>query len=138
MSDSLSFFEDTAAVPHRILVAKELADIFRLLAHPDRVRLIEELGAGECDVNTLHDRLDIPATRVSQHLSVLRAYRIVEERRDGRHHFYHLTQPDIARWIVDGMRFLESRIGDGAENRAAIDAARRLWAPSDPKTLPSN
>ena len=34
-------------MPNRVLIARELADLFKLLAHPDRIRLIEELGAGE-------------------------------------------------------------------------------------------
>lgn len=120
--------ERGSIVPSRVFVAKELAEIFKLLSHPDRIRIVEELGGGECDVNSLHARLDLPATRVSQHLAVLRAYRLVEERRDGRHHYYHLTQPGLARWIVDGMKFLESRVVGDPDGRAAIDVARRLWA----------
>ena len=35
-------------MPSRQIVAKELSEIFKILANPDRVRIIEELGAGEC------------------------------------------------------------------------------------------
>ncbi len=97
-------------MPTRQLVAKELAEVFKIIAHPDRVRLIEELRAGEKDVNTLVKLLDLPGPRVSQHLSLLRAHRIVEERREGRHHFYHLIQPEIADWIVEGLDFIEGRM----------------------------
>ena len=69
-------------MPSRILVAKELGEIFKVLAHPDRIRLIEELRAGEKDVNTLSERLELPSPRVSQHLSLLRLHRIVAERRE--------------------------------------------------------
>ncbi|MFT6116352.1 MAG: hypothetical protein ACJARY_001957, partial [Candidatus Azotimanducaceae bacterium] len=34
-------------MPDRQLVAKELADIFKIVAHPDRIRIIEELRTGE-------------------------------------------------------------------------------------------
>ena len=88
-------------MPSRQVVARELADIFKVVAHPDRIRLIEELRIGEKDVNTLMLALELPGPRVSQHLSLMRAHRIVEERRDGRHHFYHLTQPEIAGWIIE-------------------------------------
>ena len=71
-------------MPSRVVIAKELSEIFKLLSHPDRIRIIEELAGDECDVNTLHERLDLPATRVSQHLALLRAHRVVEERREGR------------------------------------------------------
>jgi len=40
-------------MPDRKVVAKELADIFKITANPDRIRMIEELRAGEKDVNTL-------------------------------------------------------------------------------------
>ena len=112
-------------MPSRIVVAKELAEIFKLISHPDRIRLIEELGGQEKDVNSLAESLALPNARVSQHLSLLRAHRIVEERRDGRHHFYRLVQPDLAEWIVDGLTFIEGRIS--AVDRSKIRAAKRLW-----------
>ena len=40
-------------MPDRQIVSKELADLFKIIAHPDRIRIIEELGHGEKDVNTL-------------------------------------------------------------------------------------
>jgi len=112
-------------MPNRMIVAKELAEIFKLLAHPDRIRLVEELRNGERDVNSLASALDIPASRVSQHLALLKANRLVEERRDGRHHFYHLTQPEIASWIVEGIDFLECRMAGAS--KLQIKSARRLW-----------
>ena len=96
-------------MPDRQVVAKELAEIFKIIAHPDRIRIIEELGSGEKDVNTLLDHLDLPGPRVSQHLGLMRAHRIVEERREGRHHYYHLIQPGIANWIVEALSFVEGR-----------------------------
>lgn len=113
-------------MPHRALVARELADVFRLVAHGDRIRLIEELRQSECDVNTLADRLDLPPSRISQHLSLLRAHRLVEERREGRHHFYRLSQPEIARWITDGIAFLENRAGQTPVGK--LREVRELWS----------
>ena len=106
-------------------MAKELAETFKIIAHPDRIRLIEELRADEKDVNTLSQILDLPGPRVSQHLSLMKAHRIVEERRDGRHHYYHLSQPEIADWIVDGLAFVEGRMT--GVSRSSINAARKLW-----------
>ena len=115
-------------MPSRQIVAKELAEIFKVIAHPDRIRLIEELRIEERDVNTLHERLELPAPRVSQHLALLRAHRIVEERREGRHVFYHLTQPSMADWIIDGANFIEMRASSGSENRKNVNKARKLWS----------
>jgi DNA-binding transcriptional ArsR family regulator len=113
-------------MPQRQLVAKELSEIFKILAHPDRIRIIEELRIDEKDVNTLVETLELPGPRVSQHLSLMRAHRIVEERRDGRHHFYHLTQPEIANWIIDGLNFVEGRMS--GVSKSAIKSARQLWS----------
>lgn len=113
-------------MPDRLVVAKELAEIFRVTAHPDRIRIIEELRAEEQDVNTLVERLDLPGPRVSQHLALMRAHRIVEERRDGRHHYYHLIQPEIANWIIEGLAFVEGRLN--GISKSTISTARELWA----------
>ncbi len=113
-------------MPHRVHVARELAEVFKLIAHPDRIRLIEELRNGECDVNSLALRLDLPPTRLSQHLSLLRAARIVEERRNGRQHLYRLAQPQIARWITDGLAFVEARAP--ASMAGDLREVRALWS----------
>ncbi|MFT6435276.1 MAG: DNA-binding transcriptional ArsR family regulator [Candidatus Azotimanducaceae bacterium] len=113
-------------MPSRVIIAKELAEVFKVAAHADRIRLIEELHRGEMDVNTLAEALSLPGPRVSQHLSLLRAHRIVEERRDGHHHMYKLIQPEIAQWIVDGIAFVEGRAS--AVSKSKINAARRLWS----------
>ncbi|MEL6212148.1 MAG: metalloregulator ArsR/SmtB family transcription factor [Pseudomonadota bacterium] len=115
-------------MPSRVVVAKELSEVFKVLSHPDRIRLIEELRTDEKDVNTLHERLDLPASRVSQHLALLRAHRIVEERREGRHVYYHLTQPALADWIIDALRFVEGRISGDTENIKMLNRARKLWS----------
>ena len=113
-------------MPSRLLVARELGEIFKVLAHPDRIRLIEELRLGEKDVNTLSENLDLPGPRVSQHLGLLRLHRIVEERREGRHHYYHLVQPEFAAWIVEGLEFVEGRMTGISESE--INYARELWS----------
>lgn len=123
-------------MPSRQVVAKELADLFKVVAHPDRIRLIEELRSGEKDVNTLIEILELPGPRVSQHLSLLRAHRFVEERRDGRHHYYHLTHPEMAEWIIEGLDFIEGRMS--GISRSTIKTARRLWAAPSAKTATSS
>lgn len=112
-------------MPSRIVAARELAELFKLVAHPDRIRLVEELGTGEQDVNTLVETLHLPGPRVSQHLSLLRAHRLVQERREGRHRYYSLSQPEIAVWIVNGLTFIQGRL-NRLESQD-IDAARHLW-----------
>lgn len=112
-------------MPSRVLVAKELAEIFKIIAHPDRIRLIEELRAGEQNVNSLIASLNLPGPRISQHLALMRAHRLVEERRDGRNHVYKLVQPEIAEWIIEGIDFIEGR--QSGLPQAAITSVKTLW-----------
>ena len=86
-------------MPARNIVAKALADLFSVFAHRDRVRIVEELRSGEKDVNALQAILGVTHSRTSQNLSVLRMNRIVAERREGRHVYYRLVQPEIAAWM---------------------------------------
>lgn len=115
-------------MPHRDLVTKELADFLGTLSHPHRIRIIEELRNGESDVNSLRESLGISHSGVSQHLMVLRAYRLVSERREGRRVFYQLRQPEIAIWLLDATRFLERGTVEADELRKAIIKTRKEWA----------
>src|ERR1051325_9162672 len=114
-------------MPHRVLVTRELAELLAVLVHPHRIRIIEELREGEYDVKSLQDSLGISHSGVSQHLMVLRAHRIVCERRQGRHVFYRLRQPGMASWLLDATEFLGQE-SDVLELRDAIRKARRAWA----------
>lgn len=119
-------------MPQRALLARELADFLKVIGHPDRVRLIEELRNGGLDVTALSDRLAIPATRVSQHLALLKAHRIVAERREGRHHEYRLIDKALAAWLLDGARFVQARAAADMVDLKALDAAASLWRDHQP------
>jgi DNA-binding transcriptional ArsR family regulator len=116
-----------SAMPEPFLVTKELADLLGVLAHPHRIRIIEELRETERDVNTLQTVLGISHSGVSQHLSVLRAHRLVAERREGRHVFYHLRQPKLARWLIEGIEFVAGTQEVADDVRQAIESMRARW-----------
>lgn len=119
-------------MPHRTVLAREIADLLKVMAHPDRVRLIEELRAGSLDVTALSERLGIPPTRASQHLALLKSHRIVAERRDGRHHQYGLVDRTLAAWLLDGARFVQARIAAEMADSQALDAAASHWRDHQP------
>jgi DNA-binding transcriptional ArsR family regulator len=116
-------------MPQRALVARELAELLGILAHPQRIRIVEELALGERHVNALQQLLGISHSGVSQHLAVLRAHRLVAERREGRHVVYHLRNPELAAWLTAAMTFLEDEQQIAQDVRAAIAKVRKLWAP---------
>ncbi|MDX2154250.1 MAG: metalloregulator ArsR/SmtB family transcription factor [Bryobacteraceae bacterium] len=122
--------EGGTAIPTRVFVTKELAKLLGVLAHPHRIRIIEELRNREMDVNSLQQILAISHSSVSQNLSVLRSHRLVQERRAGRHVIYSLCQPKLAGWLLEGLQFLEGELALQGEMREAVETARQMW--SDP------
>lgn len=114
-------------MPARSAVSKELAKLLGVLSHPHRIRIIEELRDRELDVNSLQAVLGVAHSGVSQHLAILRSHRLVAERREGRHVFYHLSQPKLAAWLLDALQFLEVSRTEAQEFQAALEETRSLW-----------
>jgi DNA-binding transcriptional ArsR family regulator len=119
-------------MPERLIVAKELAGLLGVLSHPHRIRIVAELREGEMDVNSLQKELGISHSGVSQHLSLLRAHRLVEERREGRHVFYHLRQPELAEWLFAGLAFFEGEWALSDQLRTAVEHVRTVWGEQGP------
>jgi ArsR family transcriptional regulator len=71
------------------------ADVFQALAHPTRIAILEQLGAGELSAGALIERLGIEQANASQHLAVLRAKQIVSNRKVGNQVFYAVKDPII-------------------------------------------
>lgn len=114
-------------MPERLLISKELASLLGVLSHPHRVRIVEELRDEELDVNSLQAILGISHSGVSQHLALLRAHRIVAERREGRHVYYRLSKPEMAAWLAAGVEFIGGTAGDYEELRSAVERVKGLW-----------
>jgi|SRR5579871_512022 len=80
------------------------AGIFRALAHPTRIAIVELLrDSGATPVGTLHEQLSLEQANVSQHLAVLRSNHIVVARKDGNQVFYSLRDRIIGK-VFDLMR----------------------------------
>jgi len=81
--------------------ATGLAEMFRLLGDPTRVRILFALLEGGelcvCDVATVVGTTD---TKVSQAMRLLRGAGVVRNRRDGRNIFYRLDDSHV-RMLLD-------------------------------------
>ena len=76
--------------------ALDLAETFRLLSDPGRVRLIAALlEADELCVCDLSDATGLSQTACSHNLRLLRAQRLVRYRRQGRNVYYTLDDDHI-------------------------------------------
>jgi len=81
--------------------ATELADGFKLLGDPGRVRILYALlEAGELCVCDLAATVGVPETTVSQAMRLVRAAGIVRNRRDGRMVYYRLDDAHV-RMLLD-------------------------------------
>jgi DNA-binding transcriptional ArsR family regulator len=69
-------------------MAIAIAERFRLLAEPTRLRLLDLLADGERSVGSLADDLGCTQANVSKHLGLLADAGVVGRRRDGLHTFY--------------------------------------------------
>jgi DNA-binding transcriptional ArsR family regulator len=73
------------------------ANLFKGLAHPFRVRVLEVLSSGpEASVADLLEATGLEASHLSQHLAVLRNNRLVLADRRGNQVYYRLAYPQVA------------------------------------------
>jgi DNA-binding transcriptional ArsR family regulator len=107
------FHIDPARVAHLrgALIAEKsvqaLAETFRVLGDPTRVRLLDALSHGElcvCDLATL---LGLSESATSHQLRLLRTLRLVRPRRAGRMVFYALDDRHIVSLFRQGLRHVE-------------------------------
>jgi len=76
-------------------VILQMAESFKALADPTRLRILALLFTGERNVGDLAEHLDVSQSAVSHQLQLLRSLDIVRYRKDGREIFYHLADDHV-------------------------------------------
>jgi DNA-binding transcriptional ArsR family regulator len=105
-------------------VVEDLAEVFGVLSHPTRVRILAFLHTTEHDVSELRVHLGVSAANVSQHLAILRARHLVKVRREGTRVFYSTGDPRVAELINCALDFLDEDMSHTGEIRQAIQEVR--------------
>lgn len=83
------------------------ANLFKGIAHPLRVRVLEVLAAApEVSVAVLLDDSGLEASHLSQHLSVLRRHNLVVAERRGSQVYYRLAYPQVADLLASSRALL--------------------------------
>lgn len=72
-----------------------VAERFRLLGDPLRLRLLRMLAAGEHSVAALVAASGTTQANVSKHLQLLLRAGVVQRRRDGLHGYYSIADPTV-------------------------------------------
>ena len=98
------------------------SDLFRALAHPMRIRILELLAAGERTVLQLGEALQLDQPLVSQHLAALRARDLVAVRREGTLAHYSLRSPLVGDLLRVARELLQHRL---TESHSMLRELRR-------------
>lgn len=86
--------ELTAGIPPGD-VSRDMAETFKALSDPARVRILYLLSQDELCVHDLAAMLEMGQSAVSHHLKILRLMRLVRTRRAGRSIFYALDDDHV-------------------------------------------
>ena len=84
-------------------VVLEMADIFRMLGEPSRLRIVLALTKGESCVYHLVEACGGTQSGVSHQLRVLKDNKIVKSRRAGQSVFYSIADEHILEMLAVGM-----------------------------------
>jgi DNA-binding transcriptional ArsR family regulator len=91
------------------------ADFFRTLAHPARIRVLEQLRDGERTVGQLLPIVGIEASHLSQQLGILRRAGVVDTRREGNSVIYRVHDPRIFQLLAVAKEIISSSLSDSAD-----------------------
>ncbi|MFM0649081.1 metalloregulator ArsR/SmtB family transcription factor [Paraburkholderia bryophila] len=104
---SFSRFDDRSAdtiVP--------LADLFRLLGDPTRLRIVLTCVDGRRPVGAIAEALGLSPSLVSHHLRLLRAARIVRAERQGKQVFYLAADRHISAMLTNMLEHVAEPASD--------------------------
>lgn len=88
---------------------EQVADTFKVLAHPTRVKILRALAAEELCVCDLAQVLGLSISATSHQLRSMRTAKLVRFRMAGKLAYYSLRDPFVAALLDGGVRHLTRR-----------------------------
>ncbi|MGZ4261642.1 MAG: ArsR/SmtB family transcription factor [Solirubrobacteraceae bacterium] len=88
------------------------ANLFRVLGHPARVRILELLQDGERSVGALQAELELDSGGTSQHLAALRRIGLVESRRQGTSVYYRVEDERVFDLLAAGRSIISRQLAE--------------------------
>lgn len=110
-----------------MITPQKRIEVLKLLAHPVRIKILEDLLTGVKCVSDFKDSLDISQPNVSQHLSLLRTSGIVDYYIDGRLKCYFLKEP----FIPDLLELLKKQYEEDVPAPACCPVTRKGTYPGE-------
>jgi DNA-binding transcriptional ArsR family regulator len=89
------------------------AEMFKVLANPVRVALLDELRSGPLTVGDLQRKLGIDSSNASQHLAILRGKLLVATRREGNNVWYSVEESRVYEILDAARAILENQLAQG-------------------------
>jgi len=86
------------------------AQLFRVLGHPVRIRILELLSSGERTVGDLQAELSLDSSGTSQHLSALRQQGVLDSRRAATNVYYRIRDPRVSQLLVVARQILTTAL----------------------------
>lgn len=81
--------------------ATALADLFRLLGDPTRLKIVVACLRTPLAVSDIAERLDLSVSLVSHHLRLLKGARLVRGERQGKQVYYEADDAHVRRMVED-------------------------------------
>lgn len=91
-------------------VVGEIAETFKVLAHPTRVRIIQALAGGELCVCEISEVVGLSVSATSHQLQLLRNLRLVRTRSEGKLVHYALSDPFVVALLEDCTRHVQGKV----------------------------
>src|SRR5436309_10638675 len=104
-------------------VSEVKAELFKALAHPARIRVLEVLVEGDRSVGEMQPLIGIESSHLSQQLAVLRRAGLVTTRKESSTVFYSLRAPELAELLAVAKRFMIVSLSESTELLAGLKAA---------------
>ena len=107
----------TRTQPLQRATVEALAETFRVLGDPTRVRIVDALAGGPLCVHEISEHIDLSESAVSHQLRLMRTMRIVKGRREGRCVYYALDDQHVIDLFQLGLRHVSEGHGPGTGSR---------------------
>ena len=91
---------------------QQFARVGKALSNANRLEMLEFLGQGECDVETLSGKCGLSVANTSQHLQQLRHAGLVRSRKEGLRVYYSLTGLEVITLLHSLQQVAENNLAE--------------------------
>ncbi len=98
--------------------------ICKAVAHPVRLEIVDHLSKREMGASDLIAALETSKANLSKHVNLLIQAGVVDQRRNGRQVYYHLSHPEIHEACSIMRSILYRRLKQGQKLATAIGPSR--------------